>query len=45
MGAAIGAVVDWQLDDCEDGEEVNEVDPPAGVWDRTLDYDFRRISP
>jgi hypothetical protein len=39
VGAGIGALIEWQLDDGEgeEGEKASEGVPPAGVWDRELD--------
>ena len=39
-GAGIGALIEWQLDDDEEGEKVTEASPPAGVWDRELDHEY-----
>lgn len=43
VGAGIGALVDWQLDDGEVGDKVAEGIPPAGVWDRELDHEYARV--
>jgi hypothetical protein len=37
LGAGIGALVEWQVDDGIEREEVTEGDPALGVWDRELD--------
>jgi len=40
MGAVIGAVVEWQLDDGDEVDKVKEAIRHAGVWDRELDHEF-----
>jgi hypothetical protein len=43
LGAGIGALVEWQADDCTDGGEVAGGVPPADVWDRELDQGCRLV--
>jgi len=43
VGAGIGALVEWQLDDGEEGGKVAEGIPPAGVWDRELDHEYAQV--
>jgi hypothetical protein len=43
VGAGIGALVEWQLDDGEEGDKVTQGIPPSGVWDRELDHEYSQV--
>ncbi len=40
LGAGLGALMEWQLDDSEEEDKAAEAVPPAGVWDRELDHEY-----
>jgi hypothetical protein len=42
-GAGIGALVEWQLDDGDEGEKATDAVPAGGVWDRELDHEFSNV--
>ena len=44
MGAGIGALVEWQEDDGQEGDNVTGSGPQAGVWDRELDQEYEQIT-
>ncbi len=43
VGAGIGALVEWQLDDSDEGDKATDADSAGGVWDRELDHEFSNV--
>jgi hypothetical protein len=38
LGAGLGALVEWQLDDGVAEDKIRETLPPGDLWDRELDH-------